>query len=224
MGFEFGKALRSVAGTFVEIDDKPAAPAKQSPVTPTMNVSNQATSIQSTSYDPSMLETLQKQIMARTSPYTTLLEQSAKLSDVLPDENLRLKAAFRMISADGQRSVSSIAQAIDVHVTDLEGARMRFKQATEQQIHAKSGMLRDQAANLEKQAQKASQTIEQLQAQIQSLTNDTLKNNQTINELNTQASQAEAEIVATADAFERTVDYLKSDLQNKKVSLTSVLA
>lgn len=221
--------LKKLAGMFVELPEETQAaqqPAKTlaplpgaAPVRPTIhNV------ISMPNVDPQMLEVLQKRIVSRPTAYTALLDHADAFSDVIPDENMRLQAAGKAVTKDGSRTTASILQAIDVHIADVEGERMRFKQTTDNQIQMKSGKLREQVVNLEKQNQNNASEIERLQAQIAKLQENSANNATAINDLTIQANQAESDIVATAESFERAVEYVKNDLTNKKSKLASVLS
>lgn len=176
------------------------------------------------SIDQEMLAALQKKITARSSPYVTLMEAAQRLATVIPDEPTRLRAAFAMVAGDGNRSVPSITQAIDVHIADLEGERIRFKNASEEQTSSKSTALRNQAASLLAQSAANTSQIERLQEEIKKLQDTLVKNAALTTDLNTQAEAAEASIKAVAMAFDRTVDFVKNDLTAKKLSLSSLLS
>lgn len=209
-------------GLFVETESSPEAPVppkSQVKVTPAGAASTPVASV-----DQEMLATLQKKISSRSSPYVTLIEAAQRLVTVIPDETTRLKAAFAMVSGEGNRSVSSITQAIDVHIADLEGERIRFKNASDEQMNSKSAVLRNQAGGLSAQNATSTGQIERLQAEIAKLQDAIVKNTGLCRDLNLQADNAEAEIKAVSAAFDRTVDYLKNDLAAKKRSLASVLS
>ena len=176
------------------------------------------------SVDPEMLATLQKKISARSTPYITLMDTAQRLVGIIPDETTRLKAAFAMVCGDGNRSAASIAQAIDVHLADLEGERIRFKNVSNDQLVGMAADLRKQANALTAQGAASSAEIERMQAAIASLQGTMSKNTAQARELTAAADKSEADIKAVCVAFDRAVEYLKNDLAGKKAALNALLA
>lgn len=216
----FGK---KILGLFVETDEtSPDSSTQTEPQAKVSVAKSPATS--DSSVDQEMLATLQNKINSRTSPYITLIEAADRLVSVIPDEATRFKAAFAMVSGDGNRSVSSITKAIDVHMSDLEGERIRFKKASDEQTMSKSASLREQAKNLAAQNVLSSGQVERLLADIAKLQDSIVKNTAMNNDLTLQADNSEAEIKAVSAKFDRTVDYLKNDLAEKKLSLSNLLS
>lgn len=212
-------------GLFVEIDETAEAPAQASPAPKAAAAAGvAATAPKPQSVDQDMLATLQKKISSRSTAYVTLIEAAQRLVSVIPDEPIRLKAAFAMVSGEGNRSVASITQAIDVHIADLEGERIRFKNASDAQTNVKSAALRKQADTLTAQSEGSTGQIERLQAEIAKLQEAIANNTAQCRDLIAQADQADAEIKSVSAAFDRTVDFLKTDLAAKKVSLSAILA
>lgn len=175
-------------------------------------------------YDQEMLATLQKVITNRKTSYTALIEASDKLKAVIPDDITRLKAAFAMISGEGQRTLDTITQALDVHSQDLSGELIRFKQASEGAVKAKVGSLRSTVQNLTASNETRTQQIANLQAQMATLQQGIAADTVKITELSGQANNAEAEIAATTEKFAAAVEYLRQDLNNKKSQLASALS
>lgn len=218
-GASFFGALKKGASLFVQFDEPEAA---QTPTTfKTAPRPVGSTSAPSTSYDPAMLSSLSKAIMARKTPYTALLEASQKLEKVIPDETMRIKAAFATL---GDRSAPEVIQAIDVHVADLEGERLRFKQASERNVKDKSGTVRAAATAKESQLANNTARIQQLRDEANQL--EQVNHNLTVDvsQLVTQADAAEADIRAVEARFNATVDFLKKDLASKKSGLDALLS
>ncbi len=208
-----------ILGMFVDIEVSPQAPAGTGAAPKTaVAVSG------SGSLNQQMLATLREKIASRSTAYVTLIDAAQRLASVIPDETTRLKAAFAMVSGEGIRSVASITQAIDVHIADLEGERIRFMQASAAQTNVKSAALRKQAEDLAAQSAGSSAQIERLQTEIARLQADSVKNTAQRRELTMQADQADTEITALSAAFDRSVDFLKADLAAKKAALSSILA
>ena len=208
-----------ILGLFVDIDTSPRPGAAATPAPKAAVAAAKGDAV-----DQQMLTTLREQIAARSTAYVTLTEAAQRLSGVIPDQTTRLKAAFAMVSGEGIRSVASITQAIDVHIADLEGERMRFKQASDAQTSVKSAALRKQADALAAQAAAGSAQIERMQADIASLQADSVQTAAQCRALNAQADQADTEITAISAAFDRAVDFLKADLAANKTTLNAILA
>lgn len=213
--------FKKVLGTVVEFDEdksQAAAPAVASTAVPA------GATVTTSVYDAEMLETLNKVVTGRKTSYTALVETSAKLSAVIPDETQRLKAAFVTIAGDGQRSLGDVIKAIDVHVSDLEGQLTRFSQSSDLQLKQKSGALRAQAQTLQHEVEANLNEIATLTARIASLTQRNQEASGQASELARQADAAESEVKAVTERFSRTVQYAVADLQRKKQQLSTVLS
>ena len=220
MSIDLSTSLGSkLLGLFVDVEARPQAPAIAG-TTPKAAVAES----RGESANQQMLVTLREKIGSRSTAYVTLIDAAQRLASVIPDETTRLKAAFAMVSGEGIRSVASITQAIDVHIADLEGERIRFKHASETQTDVKSAALRKQAETLSAQSAGNTAQIERLQTEIAKLQTDIVKNTAQCRELTKQADQADTEIASISAAFDRTVDFLKNDLAARKAALSSILA
>jgi len=217
---------KTLLGMFVETEDEPTPPTLQAaaPIAPTPQSQATASVSIPAMIDQEMVNTLQAVINGRKTAYTALLEASERLRNVIPDDVTRIKAAYAMISGDGQRSLESITQAIDVHVNDVTGEVMRFKQASEQALSTKVSALRASVSNIKATNDSRQQSIANLQQQIvalqQSITSDSTKST----ELSTQADAAELEIKGVADKFVAAAEFIKTDLSSKKAQLSTVLS
>ena len=209
---------KKIAGFFVETDDEPVA-------APTVAQSSAApVASPSVGMDSNMVATLQRVVAARKTPYTALLEAADKLKSVIPDDATRLKAAFAMISSEGQRTLDGVLQAIDIHITDVDGEGMRFKQASDSNAVAKVGALRSRVASITATRDGTLQTIANLEKEIAAQRTSIAANEQEIIQFTTQANDAEREIAILNTQFKAAIDFLKADLTNKKTQLSSVLA
>src|SRR5574343_471788 len=66
-----------------------------------------------------MVTAIKKAIFSRPTPFTTLMAAADKLSSIIADSNLRLKAAFA--TASEGRTAKQVADAVDVHLVDVDG-------------------------------------------------------------------------------------------------------
>ena len=203
--------FKAALNVFVETDEDKAQPAATASVTARPST----TSAPVSAVDPDMIASLQKVIDSRKTPYTALLEASQKLASVIPDETQRLKAAF--VTVSGDRSLGDIVKAIDIHVSDLEGQVMRFRQTTAAQISTKVGAKRAQATSFSTEIESNKGEIDRLNAR----NNDLASQVQT---LTVQADADEQEIGAVQARFETAVTFLTNNLTATKQHLSSVLS
>jgi chromosome segregation ATPase len=172
--------------------------------------------------DEQMVESLLKVMMKRKTPYTALLDTSKKMEAAIPDENSRIKAAFAILSSDGT-TTDNIAQSIDVHLTDLEGEHLRFKSISDQQVQQQSKSIKDRINNLTQENTSAIAQIEELRLRIATLEKKEQENNSEIITLTNQANELDLKITSTYNSFKNALDYIKNDLNNKKLTLGRIL-
>jgi len=217
--------LSKVGGFFVELDETSTAqiPAAVSPAQTSSTVA-QSVSSPTNMINQDMLSALQKVISNRKTPYTALVESSERLRNIIPDDVTRLKAAFATISADGARSLADVTKALDVHVQDLSGEQIKFKQMSDQAIANNVGSIRSQAKNLTDSCLSRATQISNLEAQIHAMTQQNIDDQAKSADLTNQANVAESEINAKVKQFGDAVEFIKNDLVNKKSQLASALA
>jgi hypothetical protein len=221
--------LRSVLGAFVELDETSAPAATKQPVqAPVTQATPGSSTIQATAQTDSrvddMVKALEAVITNRKTAYTTLTESANKLEAIIADKVTRFKAAFVNISSDGQRSLDSIGQAIEVHVRDIDGELLRFKAAAQQRLQTTGTELLKKATDAEAAITTATARIEALKAEIVQQEQLVLSSTETASQARTAASTLEAETASTVQAFEQAVETVKSRLQAEKSSLTNMLA
>lgn len=211
-------------GLFVETDDAPATtpvqPTVAAPVAPAATVNGTLTP--TPAFDPEILGMFQNAISARKTPYTALLEKSAVLADVIPDESTRTKAAFKMILSEG-RTLDSVLQAIDLHIADVSGELLRLKSTSETASKTKVLSLRSAATQSIELRDSNMEKIKRLQEQIETLHNEAAEADRKAVDMTAQANAAEAEIAAVVDRATAAAELVKQDLSNKKTALTNIL-
>jgi chromosome segregation ATPase len=217
--FSLGKKILSA---FVVLDNTPAPVSQHSTAPPTLS-KPPAFAPTYAGADQGMVDALQKVVVSKKTAYTALLESSERLRGVIPDDIMRLRAAFATISAEGMRTPQSISDAIDVHINDINGELMRFKQTSDTAVASKVGVTRSTIANIASSNTGRAQTIANLQSQIASLQQSITTDTATATDLTNQADATEAEINATTVRFTTAVDFVKQDLTNKKSQLASTL-
>lgn len=211
--------LKNVASVFVEFDTKPETPSVTStPTAPTTPVTSAA--VPST-VDSEMLSALEATINNRKTPYTALLDASVKLESAIPDENVRIKAAYAVVG--NGRTIDAILNAIDVHISDVEGEKLRFNSTTTKQIEEKCTGPRLQAKQLEESNTNITTRIAHLQAEIAKLGETCTEQTNKAVALVQQADLAEAEIRSVQAKFESAVELMKTKLLQKKSTLASII-
>lgn len=189
-----------------------AQPGVASPgghVTPTLNAE--------------MVEALKKVVTNRKTAFTTLEEKSNAMAAAIPDETMRTRAAFGILSAEG-RNATDIIKAIEIHVVDIDGEQGRFSQAIAQAKTEKSGALRNEIANIEKALTNDNDLIQRLQQQIADAQGRVINNQQQITEKSSAVAMVEAECDAKAQQFNAAAEAVKNSLTQRKNVLSSVLS
>jgi chromosome segregation ATPase len=214
--------LNSIKGAIWEDDPNatqqsaaPASPAATPSVVATRNVSA------ASSVNAEMVAAIRTNTLNRKTPYTALLETATKLESVIPDEVTRIKAAFATVG--GQRTVESILQAIDVHVSDVDGERMRFAQATEQRR-------KTELSSLNAALTQVNESTAQMQANIEALNRQIQTANETINANTIKASDLSSQIFArTAEfdqaqqQFDAAAGVVRGTLEQQRTAISSIL-
>jgi len=213
--------LDAVKGAIFNPD--PNAPAEQAPTTTVKagNISPGIPMTMSSPVNPEFVAAIRKAVFGRNTALTQLMAAADKLVSIIPDASTRLKAAYATV-ADG-RTVKQIADAVDVHLSDVDGEEQKFQRAIE-------GKAQTEVAPLEQRSHLASQAIEAAQQQI-------TQANARIVELTTQIGQQQQEQIQSAQAaqakkqelelmannFKLAANAVRSELQsNKTVILTAL--
>jgi chromosome segregation ATPase len=217
MGF-----LDTVKGALFTDEGQPKAaapaPTASGPMN-TMTVGGQPAATASNEY----VDALRAGLRQRQTAFTSLLAAAETFSDVIPDTTMRLKAAFKMV-ATGGRSVRDILNAIDIHVSDLDGQRMQFEAALKAEQQKTIGNMEGELSTLKSSTESATAAIQSLQQQMQSL-NETIARNATrTNELNGQLASEKVRIGSVTQQFDAALGLVKSDLANQKAVIQSALS
>jgi chromosome segregation ATPase len=215
--------LKNLLGAFVDFEEgeKPAAattvPAATAPAAPS------TTAAPVPLYDQTLVDTFQKTVGARKTPFTALLEKEEILKAAISDETTRTKAAFTMIVAEG-RNLDSILQAIDIHIADIASELLRIKGAAENASNTKVSALRASAKASTDLRDSNLAKIADLQKQIETLQAEANNENQKSIDLSNQADAAEHEIGQVVLRATEASDFVKNGLHQKKTALASTLS
>lgn len=223
--------FKKLVGAFVEFEDTPegakqvkptVAPSSTSP--PTIGQAGMvlpSTAAYQT-HDADMYEVLKKTVQSRQTAYTALLLTSESLRQVIPDETQRIKAAF--VTSSNGRPPADVLKAIDVHLSDLEGDRTRFGHQLAAQTTEKVDGPRRQAEAQRGRISGINDHITQLKNEIANLENQITDTHTLVSNLEAQASAAELEITQVGERFNKTVEFAKSELIDRKAQLSTVLS
>lgn len=209
--------MEKTLGVFVDLEEKP-----EEKFVPKPNLSKITSEKVSSPIDNAMYDRLNKVVLTRKTSYTALLETCEKLKRSIPDDATRLRASFDLISADG-RSLDGINQAIDIHISDLDGEHLRFKATTESQLQQKSKAPREKAQSLTNDNESRLSKIENMKNEIAQHEETIRLNTLSITDLNNEADKLEYDIKSVYEQFKVTLDQVKTELQTKKSILANTI-
>ena len=216
----------SIKGALVEDDGAAPAPQPQAPqgaaqaATPqkaTSTVSYQPIS----SVNKDMVEMIRKQTFSRNTALTALIQASDTLADIITDPVIRLKAAQK--TAGGGRGAKEFADAVQIHLNDVDGAELQFEQALEGKVKTEVGGLQAQAAAADAQVNNLTAEIQNLTQRIQSAQQQIADASQKRNELQAQASTKEAELRQAEQEFRVAAETVRNELLGHKATILSTL-
>jgi chromosome segregation ATPase len=196
---------------------QPQAPVAQSTSRPVGSTAPMVSSV-----NDEMVQAIKRNTLSRKTPYTALLEAADKLANVIPDPNMRLKAAYAMVGE--QRTVEAIMKALDIHISDVDGEKMRFGQATDQRRKTELGSLTTQLTQLNTSTEQMQTEITNLHARIQQLNTTINDNTVKANELAAQVNSRGAEYDATVAQFENAAQLVRGELEQQRIAISSTLS
>jgi chromosome segregation ATPase len=209
--------LDALKGLIFETESGPQAPAKPAPAAPT--VSGSAPTARPV--DDQFVTALRNAIKARSSAFTALLATADKLSNVIPDSTMRLKAAFATLEG---RGLKEILGAIDVHAADLESQRMQFSRQAEDAMKREVGAKQAELDAIDPAIQVAQSQIEALSRQISSLNETIAQKSARKAELTTEIASETARFDTAKQQFETALTVVKGELDGQKAIIQSALA
>jgi chromosome segregation ATPase len=169
------------------------------------------------------IDALRAAIKARPTALTALTAAAEKLTTVIPDANMRLKAAFQMVKSEG-RGVKELLDAITVHVADLESQKLQFSRAMETESQNAIGKLQADANTFTSSTQVAQQQIKQLQQQLEQLNSLIVTNNNAFAETTQKINVEKSRLGENAQQFDTALTVVKSELENQRVVIQSALS
>jgi chromosome segregation ATPase len=169
-----------------------------------------------------MATAIKKATLARKTPFTALLEASDKLAGVIADASTRLKAAYATIGNEF-RSIDQISKSIDLHISDVDGEKMRFLQATQNKRALEVNGLKSKISGLEKENRDLQKEYDELQKRSSELVTSIGNNRVQIESANQEATKKEAEIAGVEQQFETAARQVKDEFDQQKKIILSTL-
>jgi len=198
-----------------------APPAQGTSIGTVQMPSSAPSSFGASTLNADMVTAIRKAVFGRNTAFTQLLASSEALADVIPDATMRLKAAHKTGGAG--RTGRQIADAVDVHLQDVDGEELRFKTMIEQKLGVEVGALEQQSRNAAAQAVQFSSEIEQLQARVVSLQRDIGEMNMKASGLQHDATTKRAELDGAHAQFKSAAQAVRTELNGSKSAILSTL-
>lgn len=168
-----------------------------------------------------MIEAIRKATLSRNTAFTQLAQAAEALADLIPDQTMRLKAAYRTNGAG--RTAKQITEAIDVHLQDVSGEELRFNSMIETKLRTEVGSLNQLAADAEAAVNSDHARIEQLTAQIATLQQDIVQKTAMANQAKIDAATRAAEIEQSRNEFKAAANTVRTELEVMKNAITTTL-
>lgn len=207
-------------------EDQPAlVPAVQTtPSTQAMTQLSQPTVVGTIAQDQTvvaMTETIKKATFARNTAFTQLLQAGEALADVIPDQVMRLKAAHK--TAGGGRTGRQIADAVDVHLQDIDGEEMRFKQLIDTKLAQELALLERTTRVATETIAAATNEIALAEARVLQLQTENAQNQAALVTWGTEAATAKQSAEVTQSQFKAAAIAVRQELQASKAAVLSIL-
>jgi len=228
----FGNLLSGLKNSLFESDgSQPAAEApqgapqqQQAPAQtprPATTVGSGMSFSAPTAVNQEMVAAIRKQTMGRNTALTALMNAADQLADVIPDPTMRLKAAQK--TAGAGRAAKEFADAVTIHLADVDAAEMSFGQALEGKIKSEVGGLKAQAGQAEAAVNAANNEIQSLQQRIATLQQQTIEQTTALHNFNAQAASKEAELRQAEVEFKAAAAHVRNELNGHKATILSTL-
>lgn len=201
-------------------EDEAGAPSKTATPQPVKQGAPVGT-VSAAPVDDQFVTALRGAIKSRSSAFTALLATADKLANVIPDANMRLKAAFATLEG---RGLKEILGAIDVHAADLESQRMQFTRQAEDASKAAIGAKQVELDSIDPSIQVAQSQIEALTRQIGTLTDSIAQKSARKAELTTEIASETARFTSAKQQFDTALTIVKSELEGQKAVIQSALS
>ncbi len=217
----FGNILDSIKGAVFEGEPAatPTAPAQAAPQQKSGGAPVVYT--HTSSINQNMVEAIRKETFSRNTALTQLITASLTLENIIADPAVRMKAAFA--TSGGGRTPKDIADAVQIHLNDVDAAERNFSQAIESKVASEVGSLNAQVKSTETQINSANQEIEQITARLHTLQELITVTATKRVELMTAVTAKEAELRQAGIEFKSAAEVVRSELNNHKATILSTL-
>jgi hypothetical protein len=165
-----------------------------------------------TSPKQAIVEAIRKATMSRNTAYTQLARAADALHDLIPDQVMRLKAAYRTSGAG--RTAQQIAEAIDIHLQDIGGEELRFHQMIESKLAT-------EVEGRRRQAQAAADAARSAHEQIQALEKLIIEKNEEATRISGEAAQVSLDLQQSHADFKLAAAQVRSELEGAKALIIS---
>lgn len=172
--------------------------------------------------NPEFVAAIKKAVFGRNTALTQLMASADKMASIIPDAGTRLKAAFATM-ADG-RTVKQVIDAVEVHLADVDGQEMQFKNALDAKTQSQCGTLDGQASTLANQIQQSQAEIETAQQRISALTASIGQLSQQHAEVLHAAATRRQELDQAALQFKQAAQAVRNELNGHKATIVSALS
>lgn len=173
------------------------------------------------SVNSNMVAAIKKVTFGRNTAFTQLLAASEALADVIPDQVMRLKAAHK--TAGGGRTGRQIAEAVDVHLADVDSEERKFGSMIDSKIASDVGAIEQQAASAQQTVDHGSVEIQQLTQRIADLQASIGQAQGIVQSAQLQVTQKRAEFEGAKNEFKLAANAVRNELNNSKSAIVSTL-
>lgn len=142
---------------------------------------------------------LTRKISGQKSPYTELNELMASTAAVLPDEEVRLKAAFAVLAKNGL-TVEALLASIDEHLASIKQAKDDLVTAATSETEERLAMLSQQKRLLEDAITQHRQEIDRIK---QEADRRLVEEQAAVEQKSTQLTEAEQKLSSTRSSLEQ---------------------
>jgi hypothetical protein len=217
--------LNSIKGALFEGDTSatPQAPATVSTLkqpiqgvaaTPGVNIQP--------SVNTDMVDSIRKVTMSKNTALTAVLNAADLLTDVIPDPTMRIKAAIK--TSSGGRTPKQIVDAIQIHVSDVDGEEMRFQRMIETKTQTEIGGMQSEISASQARATAIAQEIEALHKRIADLGVESNTITQRQSELNSQIAVRTSELQRAQVEFATAANVVRAELESHRNVIASIQA
>lgn len=184
---------------------------------------NQVTGAATAQTNDKFVNALKTAIKSRQTAFTALMTAAEKLTNIIPDPNTRLKAAYATIQGEG-RGAKEILGAIEVHQADLESQKLSFNKQSEDALRLTIGGKQSELDSIDPSIQIAQNQIQALTQQIQTLNETIAQRTARKAELAADIANDSATFAVAKQQFETALTIVKAELDGQKAVIVSALS